>query len=280
MRARPFEGRNGSRALSRSRTFDVRILNHLTERDVQICIDLHEHRFMTTHQIFQLHFNSEYRARARTLQLFQLGLLNRFRPPKWPGSWPWHYVLDRLGLEVVSGALDIDFSKYFDRNRPSRLAKSRRLDHLRQVNDFFCHLAYAGRKSGDATLTRWLGEFRSAAECNRIVFPDGIATLRGPDASKKFFFELDRGTERDQVLKEKMIFYDNVAISQLLPRILLFCFSAERRERSALPLLYSSRLTVATATLDRHLQDPLAANWLPWRGERRLRILDLQEPSR
>lgn len=274
MTTRPFEGRNGSIALKRSRTFDIKILNHLTDRDIQICIDIHEHRFLTTPQIHQLHFNTEYRARVRTRQLYELEVLNRFRPPKYPGSLPWHYVLDRAGAEIVWGALNIEPSTYFDRNRTTRLVKSRRLEHLREINDFFCHLVHKGRPHG-VVLVEWLGEYRSAKETQRIVYPDGIGLLKGPSSSSRFFLELDRGSERDSILETKIFQYDEVGISPHLPHQLLFCFSSKSRERSARPLLDASRLSVSTATLERHLLDPLGQNWLPIDGERRLKILEL-----
>lgn len=279
MTPRPIEGKVSSRALSRSRTFGVSILNHLTERDTQICIDIFEHRFLTNHQVFQLHFRSEYRARARTLQLFEFQVLDRFRPPKRPGSWPLHYVLDRLGAEVVAGALNVDPRLYFERNRVSRLVRSSRLAHMRNVNDFFCRLAYAARTTGTGRLDRWLGEARSSGHCQGIVHPDGIGLLKGRSLTARFFLELDRGTENVDQLAAKILDYDEAAISKHLPRILLFCFQTERRERSAMPALRSRRLIVATSTLDRHLADPLGPNWLPIEEERRVRLLEIPTPE-
>lgn len=279
MTPRPIEGKVRSRALSRSRTFGVSILNQLTERDTQICIDIFDHRFLTNRQIFQLHFPSEHRARARTLELFELKILDRFRPPKRPGSWPLHYVLDKLGAEVVAGALNVDPRVYFERNRVSRLVRSRRLSHMRSVNDFFCGLAYAARTTETCHLDRWFGEARSSGYCQGIVHPDGITTLKGPSTSTSFFLELDRGTENVDQLAAKIIDYDEAAISKHLPRLLLFCFQTERRERSAMPALWSRRLIVATSTLEKHLADPLGSNWLPIAEERRVKLLEIPTPE-
>lgn len=60
-------GPTRSISLKRSRSKDFSVLNHPTERDSNICLDIYEHRFLTTHQIFQLHFTSYSRARARSL---------------------------------------------------------------------------------------------------------------------------------------------------------------------------------------------------------------------
>lgn len=120
----------------RSGTESLSVFSHLTDRDADICLDIYEHRFLTTPQIFQLHFSSYPRARVRAKELFVLGILNRFRPPQRPGSSPWHYVLDRLGAEIVSGLRDVEADKlYFRKNRPSNLLKSPRLRHMRDLNE-------------------------------------------------------------------------------------------------------------------------------------------------
>lgn len=274
---RRIDGRNDSVALKRTRIFDVSILDRLTDRDTQICIDIHEHRFLTTRHIFQLHFNSEYRAQVRTRQLYESRVLNRFRPPVYPGSLPWHYILDRLGAQIVMGALGLEPKIYFEHNRAERLVRSRRLQHVREVNDFFCALSFEGRRTGLGRLSEWLGEYRSSKECARIVFPDAIATFEGQGVRRRFFFELDRGTERENVIKHKLWGYDEITPSEHLPGVLLFVFPTDRRELWAHDetRLYSRHLIVGTSTLERHLANPLGRNWLPVLRERRLSLLEL-----
>lgn len=279
MNPRPVDLGVRYRSLKRSITFPASVLDHLTQRDIQICIDIYEHRFLTNHHIYQLHFTSEYRTRTRTKQLYELGVLDRFRPPLHPGSWPWHYILDRAGAHVVSGVIDIDPSKYFVFNRPERLLKSRRLDHSRDINDFFCQLAFEGRQTG-IELSRWLGEASSSKLCLGIVNPDGVGTLTSAEGSTDFFLELDRGSERAGQLGEKIFYYNEAAISDELPQVLLFCFRTEARERSAREILKGSRLLTATSTLERHLFAPLRQNWLPLDKERRLSILELSKEFR
>lgn len=62
-------GPTRSISLKRSRSKDFSVLNHPTERDSNICLDIYEHRFLTTHQIFQLHFTSYSRKRVRSRSL-------------------------------------------------------------------------------------------------------------------------------------------------------------------------------------------------------------------
>jgi hypothetical protein len=70
-------------------------------------------------------------------------------------------------------------------------------------------------------------------------------------------------------LREKLILYDEAAMSARLPpnRPVLLPDGAAGIVRSN--GLESARLTVATGTLERHLADPLGANWLPVRHDRR-----------
>lgn len=128
-------------------------------------------------------------------------------------------------------------------------------------------------------LDRWFGEARSSGHCQGIVHPDGIGTVKGPSTSTSFFLELDRGTEDIDQLAAKIIDYDEAAVSKHLPRLLLFCFQTERRERSAMPALRSRSLIVATATLERHLAHPLGPNWLPIAEERRVKLLEIPTPA-
>jgi hypothetical protein len=275
---RAVNGPTRSRTLTRSRTSDISILNNLTTRDTDICLDIYEHRFLTTVQLFQLHFGSYARARTRTHDLYEYGVLDRFRPPKRPGSLPWHYVLGSLGGKVVSGLLDIkDASVYFERNRPYRLAKSPRLTHMREINDFFCRLVFAGRQQESGfRVTRWWGEHKSASHCRSVVRPDATGALDGESWALDFFLEMDRGTEWSRQLRDKVIDYEEASVSRHLPRVVLFCFPNERRERFARGALESARITIATGLLGSHLEDPLGRNWLPVRNGRRLSLSELR----
>ncbi|MEO7818271.1 MAG: replication-relaxation family protein [Actinomycetota bacterium] len=254
----------------------VPALSYLTERDFQICADVFDHRFLTTTQIQQLHFDSSARARVRTKQLYDLGVLDRFRPPRQPGSYQWHYVLDLLGVQIVSDLRDIDADKlYLRRNRPLRLLESPRLDHMRDINEFFCRLTGAGRQNGPFQVTRWLGEAKSAAVCQELVNPDGIGTITRNALALDFFFELDRGTESAGLLERKMLGYRRASIADHLPKLLLFCFASPRREQSARRILSVGAITIATSTLPLHLEDPLAPIWLPLNSEQRLSLVDI-----
>jgi hypothetical protein len=80
----------------------------ITEGNQRICIDLFEHRVLTTIQLYELHFPSCPRARKRLLELHRLGLLWRTRPQRQTGSLPRHYVLDEPGALVLAESRGIE----------------------------------------------------------------------------------------------------------------------------------------------------------------------------
>jgi hypothetical protein len=123
------------RARARPRTDRLRLHSigvWITERDERICIDVFEHRVLTTIQLYELHFPSCPRARKRLLELDMLGLLWRTRPQR-PARIPL-------------------------RSR-ARMLGSSRLRHLRETSGFFTRLADACRLGEHpCRLGRWLGE--------------------------------------------------------------------------------------------------------------------------
>lgn len=90
---------------------------------------------------------------------------------------------------------------------------------------------------------------------------------------------MDRGSEPTSRLLDKIVDYEEAVVSKHLPRILLFCFPNERREACARRAIYSLRLTIATSTLNKHLADPLRANWQPLGWERRFPLPTLWTPE-
>ncbi len=268
-RARPRPDRSRLQAMAAS----------LTERDQRICADLYEHRVLTTFQLFELHFPSYIRARRRLLQLHRLGLLWRTRPRKRPGSLPWHYVLDELGVLIVAESRGVEAGELrFRFDRALGMLDSQRLRHLRETNGFFTRLVYACRTDhpGDR-LGLWWGERVCAEAWDGLVRPDGLGRLDGPEGSITFALELDRGTEARDRLEAKLERYLLIASVPDSPEVVLFCFPTDERERSARQVLHRPALAVATSTIERHLGDPLGQVWRPLGSDHRLRLIDLGE---
>jgi len=249
----------------------------ITERDQRICIDLFEHRILTTIQLYELHFPSYPRARKRLLELHRLGLLWRTRPQRQPGSLPWHYILDEPGALVVAESRGIEANELrFRFDRALGMLDSARLRHLRETNGLFTRLAHACRTSEDPyRLARWWRERTCALRWQGLVRPDGLGRLEGPEGTVTFALELDRGTEPRDRLAEKLERYLLIASGPDAPEVVLFCFPNTDREQSAREVLRRTGLPVATTNLQRHLPDPLGPVWRPIGEDRRLRLIDL-----
>jgi hypothetical protein len=281
---RSVEGPTRDRARARPRTDRLRLQSiaaSLTERDQRICIDLFEHRILTTIQLYELHFRTYPRARTRLLELYRLGLIWRTRPPKHPGSFPWHYTLDEPGALVVAASWGIEPAELgFRFDKVLGILDSHRLRHLRETNGFFTRLAHACRTSEQAySLAEWWGERTSVERWQGLVRPDGLGRIEGPEGSMSFALELDRGTESRDQLAEKLERYGLIASGPDTPEAVLFCFTTTEREHSAREVLGHPGVSVATTSLERHRADPLGPVWRPVGMDRRVRICDLSPES-
>ena len=268
------------RARARPRTDRLRLQSiaaSITERDQRICIDLFEHRILTTIQLYELHFPSYPRARKRLLELHRLGLLWRVRPHQQLGSLPWHYTLDEPGALVVAEGRGIEPTELgFRFDRVLGMLDSPRLRHLRETNGFFTRLAHACRRSeGSLRLAEWWGERTCATRWQGLVRPDGLGRLDGvPGPSLTFALELDRGTESRDRLAEKIERYMLIAAGPDAPNVVLFCFLSAERERSARDVLRRPGIQIATTSVERHRVEPLGLVWRRVGEDRRVRLLD------
>ena len=273
----------GARARTRTiRSRIQRVASSVTDRDQLICVDLHEHRVLTTKQLFELHFTSLQRTRARLLQLYDMGVLWRNRPRTHLGSLPWHYTLDEIGAWIVAEHLGIELGAVGYRDdRKRTLVDSPRLRHTRAVNSFFTRMLYVARSTESTVqLAEWRGEAWCARRWQGHVRPDGFGRLEGAGESLELLLELDLGTENRSRLEDKMERYRVLARGSTSPDVVLFCFPSEAREASARLVLGGTAMLVATATLDRHLAHPVGAIWLPLDGDRRVRLIDLRNRRR
>jgi hypothetical protein len=244
-----------------------------TRRDLTLCLDLLEHRVLTTDQIFELRFPTLRRAQRRLLILQQRGIVDRFRPFRPTGSHPWHYILGPVGLDIVASAQGVEPKNLgITRDRLRAMAYSPRLPHLIEVNGFFTRLARRCRMDGGLRLVEWWSERRCVSEWGGIVRPDGLGRLQGPGLDVRFFLELDRGTETISALEEKLARYARVSRFSDSPGVLLFLFPTERREAEARSVLFNCGMLVATASKVVFARDPLSSCWLPIAGDRRVAI--------
>jgi predicted transcriptional regulator len=158
----------------------LRAQYRLTDRDLTLLGWLADHDVLTTDQIAHALYPSLGFAQRRLMKLTQAGVVERFRPHRWDGgSYPFHYVLDQLGVDVVAAQRAEDQLPRRDQARRRRwwLTSRANLPHRLAVNQFFIDLAGHARTHPDTALERWW----SSARCQQNgVFAalDGTTDLR------------------------------------------------------------------------------------------------------
>lgn len=89
--------------------------------------------------------------------------------------------------------------------------------------------------------------------------------------------ELDRGTERGDRLRRKLLSYARLGRRRDAPDVILFYFPSEERERRARRKLdIDIRIPIATSHRGLYETDPLGQVWLPPRLEQRIHLVELQ----
>jgi len=253
-----------------------RAARSVTTRDKRICLDVYEHRFLTTHQARRLHFTSAPRARNRLHALWLLRVLDRFPPERPTGSHPFYYVLDEVGMHVVAAQLGVVPKKLaYDREGALAQVYSPHLLHHTEVNDFFTRLSEEAAKSPGHRLRTWLGERGCRQVWRNLIRPDGYGVVEAGGGQVTFLLELDGGTEIRSRLSRKLEAFADLAGTPDAPDVLAFCFPSGEREASARAILEDPGIVVATGLLQEHLRDPLGEVWLPLGARRRRPLVDL-----
>jgi Replication-relaxation len=247
------------------------IARRVTERDRAIAHALYEHRVLTVQQVYELYFDSLERARERLTQLHKLGAVERFRPYRQYGSYPYHYLLDQAGAELVASDRGVEVSELdYSRAKTLRLASSPQLRHQVEANGVATRLAQALRVASRGALVEWRGQRRCAQTWGELVRPDAYLRLMLAGGVLELWLEHDRGTENRARLQDKLERYEELALALEHPITLLITLLGERRERELRRTLHAAgAVRVLTTTLERHHTDPLAPNWLAAGAERR-----------
>lgn len=192
---------------------------------------------LTTDQLKRLHFRGLRTTAARLQLLYELRVLDRFRPSARPGegSHPYLWILDEAGALLVADRKGIDRGELHYRHEDGlKLATSRNLAHHVEVNEFFTRLAVDANAAG-GELREWYGVRTLAHMLAGRVVPDAYGVLAMPDAPPlHILLELDRGTEAGKVLREKAARYAEVlprsGLRDLDPLIVLAVPSRRRAE--------------------------------------------------
>jgi protein involved in plasmid replication-relaxation len=275
----------------------LRVQSQLTDRDRVLLAWLFDHGVLTSFQIADALFTSLDFCQRRLLTLHRLRLVARFRPLRADGgSYPYHYVIDQLGAEVVAAGRD-ERPPRRDHARAERRrwTSTRTLTHRLGVNQFFIDLAGYARTHPGAELWRWLPE----SACARIgtfltpddsallhvyqprIRPDGYGVWAEHGVTVPLFLEYDVGGEQLSVLVDKLAGYQDLfaTIGRVWP--VLFSLHSTAREANLRRLLTETGSVVPVATTARDLtaatdRGPADAVWATGHGDgRRLRLIDL-----
>jgi predicted transcriptional regulator len=275
----------------------------LTERDHLLLFWLADHGLLTSDQIANALYPSLDYAQRRLRRLTALGVIGRFRPQKPDGgSYPYHYVLDQLGVDVVAAQRGEEPPRRTQaRDRRRHLTSRANLPHLLGVNQFFTDLSGYARThpEAEAHLERWW----PASRCQQMgalahseqfspetwgyipsIRPDGHGIWAENGQRVFFFLEYDTGTESLPRLVDKLTGYR--ALERKLRHTngwpVLFWLHSSARERNLHHLLTQIKPAVPVATGARdfaHLtgRTPAEAVWhLHGHSEGPLRLADLQ----
>ena len=277
----------------------LRVQSQLTDRDRILLGWLYDHGVLTTFQIAHALFGSLDFCQRRLRALYQLRLVARFRPQRADGgSYPYHYVIDQLGAEVIAAGRD-ERPPRRDHARVERRrwTSTRTLAHRLGVNGFFTDLAGYSRTHPGTHLRRWLPEAACARSASFTspddpglvrayqprIRPDGYAEWVEHGVTVPVFLEYDTGTEQLPILVDKL--YGYRALFAKIDRVwpVLFFLHSSARERNLRRLLADERPVVPVATCARDMLDtaelcPADAVWAVEPGDAgRYRLADLAD---
>lgn len=255
------------------------MLCSVTDRDKEILRLLRWHRVLTTSQIHAMFFGDLNTTQHRLTRLYDLQLLERFRPLRAVRQGEYHYVLDYLGAYLVAAMANDDPDKEirvrWRTDQALAIAASPRLAHIVGANDMFVRLAGYARHHPNSRLVSWWGERYCRARLGEVVCPDGVGTWQEDDYRMTFCLEYDRGTEQLSRLAAKAEGYQILERALGVPFWLLVVVPGARRESGARAALSASGLAVATTVYD-GARRPAGPVWAPTdAGGQRFRLADL-----
>jgi len=196
----------------------------IQQRDVEILEAIYDYRFLATSQIASLLFNTKKRAERRLRKLYDAELVDRIFRPVIVGSAEIIYVLDKPGVDILSGETGIDREEINDIRRKATKLKPFFLDHFIGINQFRVALTVAS-KSNNCNLLFWKyeNELKNKNEQGLLiadkvkdpenpgqkipVSPDAFFGLETPKGRTYFFLEVDRATMSNTRFKRKMTGY-------------------------------------------------------------------------
>jgi hypothetical protein len=183
----------------------------VTERDIQVLLDVYKYRYLSVSQIQRLHFPSLQTTYRRLRALSNLGYLVGFHAPTMTEHL---YYLGPQGGSEVAAALGIEPEalKWKDISRPPKDYYF--LRHFLKATDFRINLTaacqdgelsllgfipeYHGQRTENGGLAKYIKDFVCDVRDGREQInhtPDAVFALQKHGTPALFFLEIDRGTE-------------------------------------------------------------------------------------
>jgi len=255
------------------------LARHLTERDREVALCLHQQQVLTTEQLTLLFFSSKRRAQDRLLYLYRQRVVDRFYPASRFGSGKpqAHWLLDEAGAVLVAASLDLD-RRHLGWQRREDWASHPQLAHRLELNRFVTDLVRATLPDPALGVSAWYGPREAAARLGEkmrgTLRPDSELLLLTASGQIDLLLEWDRGTETQERLWEKLRRY-RIAEQKLYdpePRSVLFVVPGPRRLQM-LRKTYAevnregSWPVLATTAAELRRAGPLASVWQRLDGE-------------
>jgi hypothetical protein len=205
-----------------------------TERDFDILKAVNNCRYLRASQIKRVVFpeNKDLQATRRRLKyLFHNGYLDRLEPimPRGTGSGEIAYFLDRKGAELLESEGEKIYS-YAQNNK----VKHQFLNHALDLSEFWINISLSLKDHPHVFLHRFTFDYElktyAQKETGRkiyklfdevihpvnrkryVVYPDALIILKGKgeyhNFQRLYFLEIDRGTERLDIVRDKVIGYN------------------------------------------------------------------------
>ncbi|GAB3734038.1 replication-relaxation family protein [Nocardiopsis nanhaiensis] len=212
----------------------------ITPRDRRILNDLYEHNVLTTHHLHQLHFEGRsvrtVNQRMRQLRLYRL--VAPFRPFTHSGTSPNHWVVDRLGAQLLAVQRQSELSDLdYRADHRIRIAHNHQLGHVLGLVDTFVAFTQAARRTTSASLECWYSERESARRWGRHIRPDAYLQWDQDEAVLHAFVEYDTGSEPLTKVVRKMGGYASLAAESGLASVVLFAVHSDQRAEHLLAKL-------------------------------------------
>ncbi|TVM03335.1 MAG: hypothetical protein CV087_05570 [Candidatus Brocadia sp. WS118] len=178
----------------------------LQERDKKIVTFCYKYHFLTQDQIrLLLDFGCQVRAGIRLRKLFDNGYLSRRFIPVYQGRAKILYFPGPKGVELISEQSGIDLLKIKQRRKQLLEIKNASLPHFLLINEFRLAFYLASKNKPEIVPKSWKTEKEIPLRLDeREFFPDFYLTYSYRNKVYSLFLEVDRSTETNKRIEEKV----------------------------------------------------------------------------